>query len=616
MSWHNRYLEIDLTKGVIETKPLNQQWAKDFVGGRGLAAKYLYEMIDPKVDPLAPENVLIFATGPLTGTNASTSGRYVVATKGALTHSIGCSNSGGKFGAELKFAGYDMVIFKGKSPKPVYLLIEDENVSLQAADHLWGKTVWDVEPWLKDNHQSPQMKVASIGPAGEQGVKYACVVNDLHRAAGRCGVGAVMGSKHLKAIAVRGTRGVMLEQAGALNQVNRKWNGSLKVSQTRRGLSRYGTIAMLGTLQTFGGLPTRNFQDITFEGANKVGVEAMQAKTKDGHRNLIRNKACFGCTIGCGRICSINPDHFSMKKYPQYLHASGGLEYETAYAFGPVVGVDDFDACTFAGYIMNEYGLDPISFGVTLAAAMELYEMGVITQEETGGIPLHFGNAEALVEMSLLTGKGEGFGKILGLGSKLLCEKYGHPELFMGVKGQEFAGYDSRSMQGMGLGYATSPRGACHLKHDVFPQDMSDPSANGKAKPCKQSQDLIALADSLGLCIFTMGHFSDETFAEMLTADTGEVWDVKRVYLTGERIFNLEKLFNYEAGLGRADDSLPPRMLQEPLKEGFAKGNVCELDKLLDEYYELRGWDNQGRPRQATLQRLQLENPRGGLSVA
>ena len=606
MSWQKQILRVNLTHSTVAIEPLNMEWAEDYIGERGLASKYLLEGMDPKADAMSPENMLIFATGPLTGTMASTSGRFAVVTKGPLTNAIACSNSGGKFGASLKFAGYDMLIVEGRATSPVYLHIVDNMVELLPADDLWGTTVWHTEETLQQRHQNPQLKVASIGVAGEQGVRYACVVNDLHRAAGRSGVGAVMGSKNLKAVAVHGTIGVGVnDMPRFMNIVKSKWQ-KLVESDGRKELTELGTNAMIDSMQAFGGLPTRNFKEVQFEGTDKINPEAMVTPNENGHVNLISNKACFGCTIACGRVAHIDQNHFTIVNRKEYWHASGGLEYETAYAFGPVCGVDDIDALTFAGYLMNEHGMDPISFGVTLAAAMELFEMGVITTADTDGIPLNFGNAEALTIMAEKTGKQEGFGKLLGLGSKRLCEKYGHPELSMSVKGQEFAGYDSRALPGMGLGYATSNRGACHLKHDVFSEDMADQSAKGKAAPCKTSQDAIATIDSTGLCLFTSGSWDMADYAEQIDAACEGDWTVERLEKTGERIWNIERQFNLTAGLSRADDNLPPRLLNDPAPSGTAKGRVCELNTMLNEYYELRGWDNEGKPTVETLARLNL----------
>lgn len=605
MTWQNKVLRINLQSGEISHEPLNMQWANEYIGERGLATKYLYESMDPTTDPFAPENPLIFATGPLTGTMASTSGRFAVVTKGPLTNAIACSNSGGKFGAELKYAGYDLLILEGAASSPVYLTIFDDEVKLESAEALWGQTVWKTEEWLK-RHLDPQLKVASIGIAGEKGVHYACIVNDLHRAAGRSGVGAVMGSKNLKAIAVRGTKGVQVDNPKAFMQVVKQTNKMLAESTGRQSLTEEGTNSMIDSMESFGGLPTYNFQAVQFQGTDKLNPEAMITPKENGHVNLITNKACFGCTIACGRISHIDKEHFSIVNRKEYWHASGGLEYETAYAFGPVVGVDDIDALTFAGYLMNEHGMDPITFGATLSAAMELFEMGVITTDDTDGIELKFGNAEALTIMAEKTGKYEGFGQVLALGSKRLCEKYGHPELSMSVKGQEFAGYDSRALQGMGLGFATSNRGACHLKHDSFSEDMSDQSGDGKAKPIKDSQDKIAVIDSTGLCLFTTAAWDTGEYLKLLNAATGNNWSEEQVLTMGERIWNLERLFNLKAGFTKADDTLPPRMLKDPAPSGVAVGRVAELDKMLPEYYALRGWTEEGVPSAETLNKLSL----------
>ncbi len=606
MSWQEKILRVNLTKGEASIEPLNMEWARDYLGERGLASKYLAQSMDPKTDAMSPENVLIFATGPLTGTMASTSGRYAVVTKGPLTDAIACSNSGGKFGAELKFAGYDLLIVEGRAAEPVYLHIVNDDVEILPADELWGSSVWQTEEWIKARHQNPLLKIASIGVAGERGVRYACVINDLHRAAGRSGVGAVMGSKNLKAVAVHGSVGVRVKDPKRFMQVVAETKDQLENNRGRKGLTKYGTNAMIDTMQEFGGLPTRNFHAVQFEGVEKINARAMMKPKSNGHVNLLANKACFGCTIACGRIAHIDETHFTIVNRKEYWHASGGLEYETAFAFGPLCGIDDIDALTFAGFLMNEHGMDPISFGGTLAAAMELYEMGVISDKDTDGIALKFGNAEALTVMAEKTGKYEGFGQILGLGSRRMCEKYGHPELAMAVKGQEFAGYDSRALQGMGLGFATSNRGACHLKHDVFAEDMEDQSGKGKAVPTKESQDRIAMIDSTGLCLFTTAAWGVEEFRKQIDAACEGEWSEERLLACGERIWNLERQFNLAAGLTAADDTLPKRLLEVPAPSGTAKDKVCELDIMLPEYYQARGWTKDGVPTKETLKRLGL----------
>jgi len=613
MAWQNNVLRIDLTTRAVTTEALNMDWAHDYVGERGLATKYLMEGMDPKADALGPDNMLIFATGPLTGTMASTSGRYAVVTKGPLTGAIACSNSGGKFGAELKFAGYDLLILTGKSETPVYLLIEDDNVQILDAEPIWGTTVWHTEEWIKSHHQNPQIKVASIGVAGENHVRYACVVNDLHRAAGRSGVGAVMGSKNLKAVAVRGTKGVSVNDPAGFMQAVKASHERMAGHKGRMAFTKYGTHPMLDMMNEFGGLPTRNFDDTRFDGVKNINAKAARTPNEHGHTNLIANKACFGCTIACGRISHIDKEHFTIVNRKEYMHASGGLEYETAYAFGPLCGVDDIDALTFAGFMMNEHGMDPISFGGTLAAAMELFEAGVITTEDTDGVELNFGNPEALTIMAEKTGKYEGFGKILGLGSRLMCEKYGHPEVAMHVKGQEFAGYDGRALQGMGLGYATSNRGACHLRHDTFGPDMNDQTGKDKAKPCKDSQDYIAFLDSTGLCLFTSSAgMKKPMYMDLLNTACDHTWSDDEIDQAGERIWTLERMFNLAAGLTMADDNLPERLLKTPAPSGTAKGHVAELDIMLPEYYAYRGWAPDGVPTTQTLQRLGLDDSAKG----
>ncbi len=607
MSWQGKILRVDLTSGKITVEDLNMDWARQYVGERGLASKYLLEEMDPKADPLGADNVLIFATGPLTGTMASTSGRYCVVTKGPLTGAIACSNSGGKFGADLKYAGYDMVIITGKSDRPVYLLIEDDEVALMPADDLWGSTVWETESWLKQRHNNQMLKVASIGLAGENLVRYACIVNDLHRAAGRSGVGAVMGSKNLKAIAAFGSKGVKVSDPARFMRVVSDSHETMQGHRSRKQFTKLGTHPMLDMMNNFGGLPTRNFDDTRFDGVDKINAKASHTENANGHTNFITNKACFGCTIACGRIAHIDEKHFSIINRKEYWHASGGLEYETAYAFGPLCGIDDIDALTFAGFLMNEHGMDPISFGGTLAAAMELFEKGIIGSDDTDGVELKFGNSEALTIMAEKTGKHEGFGKVLGLGSRAMCEKYGHGEIAMQVKGQEFAGYDSRALQGMGLGYATSNRGACHLKHDTFGPDMEDQTGSGKADPCRVSQDFTAMLDSTGLCLFTASAgLKEPVFRELLNAACGHEWSEEELRICGERIWTIERMFNLKAGFTAKDDTLPERLKTVPAPSGTAKGKVSALDEMLPEYYQLRGWSSDGVPLAGTLERLGL----------
>jgi aldehyde:ferredoxin oxidoreductase len=613
MAWTKKILRVNLTKGTCKTEPLNMNWAMKYLGQRGLATKYFVEEVDPKVDPLSPENKLIMTTGPLTGTCASTAGRYSVVTKGALTGAIACSNSGGFFGNEMKNAGYDMIIFEGKAKKPVYLFLQNEKAEILDASEFWGKTVWDTEDGIKKKHQDPLIRVASIGVSGEKGVKFACVINDMHRAAGRSGVGAVMGSKNLKAVAIRGTLGVRVKDPKRFLEATQKGKKVLADNAvTGQGLPKYGTQVLMNVINEVGALPTRNHRDSQFEGANKISAEAMAEKRpSDGKSNLITNAACFACTIACGRVSAIERSHYTVVERPKYQVASGGLEYEAAWALGAATGVSDLDALTFANFICNEQGMDPISFGATVGAAMELYETGVIDKKTTGGIELTFGSAKALTDVAELTGRGEGFGAIVGLGSKRLCEKYGRPELAMQVKGQEFPAYDSRGIQGMGLTYATSNRGACHLRSYTVASEIlgipekTDPlKTDGKAALVKAFQDATAAVDSTGMCIFTTFAWTLEDIAPQVDAACEGKWTAEKLLEVGERIWNLERKFNLAAGFTGKDDKLPKRLLTEGAKTGPAKGLVNGLDKMLPEYYQVRGWSKDGAPTRETLQRL------------
>jgi len=603
MSWAGKILRVNLAAGTVKSEPLNMEWARAYLGSRGLATKYIVEEVDAKVDPLSPANKLIWATGPLTGTMASTGGRYTVVTKGPLTGAIACSNSGGYWGAELKMAGWDMVIFEGKSAKPVFLYIEDDVAELRDASHLWGKSVWETEETLKKQLQQPQARVSSIGLAGENQVLYAAVVNDLHRAAGRSGVGAVMGSKNLKAVVVRGTKGVgnVADPKEFMKVTFEKKKILAENGVTGQGLPAYGTQVLMNVINEIGALPTRNHKDVQFEGAKDISAEAMATPRKsDGKKHLVTNQACFGCTIACGRISKIDQTHFSVQNKPEYWGASGGLEYEAAWALGAANGVNDLEALQYANVLCNEQGMDPISFGATVAAVMELYELGVLTKEQVG-IEAPFGSAKALCELAEMTAKGIGFGKEIGQGSKRLCTKYGKPELSMSVKGQEFPAYDGRGIQGMGLTYATSNRGACHLRSYTVASEVmgipvkTDPLvADGKPELVMAFQDATATFDSAGVCVFTTFAWSLPDLQPQVAAACGEEFTLENLALIGERVWNMERDFNNRAGFTAADDTLPKRLLEEPAKTGPAKGLVSKLPEMLPKYYAARGWNPDG----------------------
>ncbi len=614
MAWQNRVLRVDLGSGTCTQEPLRADWAQAYLGQRGLGSKYFAEEVDPRVDPLSPDNKLIIATGPLTGTSASTGGRSSAITKGALTGAIAASNTGGLFGAELKLAGYDLLILEGRASSPLYLWIRDDVVELRPADHWWGHSVWETEPGLRAELGEPQAKIASIGRAGEVGVKFACIVNDMDRAFGRSGVGAVMGSKNLKAIAVRGSRGVEVENPPAFRQAVSETLAVLQPNPVRQRFTSRGTHNMMDVTNRFGSLPTRNCRDVQFEGVESINADATRVRRQsDGKPSLQGNKACFACTIACGRVATLDPaSAYANGSDPQggdrarYKLPSGGLEYENAYAFGPMCGIDDLDTLNYANFLCNEHGMDPISMGVSVAAAMDLFEEGAIGLEQTGGLDLRFGNAEALARAVELTAFGEGFGVDIGLGATRLCAKYGRPELAMAVKGQEFPGYDPRAMKGMALAYATSNRGGCHMRARPVVSDLGGVTTEGKVELVKTTQDFVAAFDSAGLCIFSSGMFPPEHFAAMIDAACAGDWTLERLYETGERIWNLERQFNNAAGFTRVDDCLPERVVNEPARGGAGTGEVADIDAMLVEYYELRGWDAQGVPRSETLQRLGL----------
>jgi len=606
--WMGKVLRVDLTRGEIKEEALDASVARDFIGGRGLGVYYLLKELNPDCEPLSPENVFIMATAPLTGTGAPTGARYMIITKSPLTGAITCSNSGGFFPTSLKRAGYDALLFSGRSPEPVYLWIHDGRVELRSAAHLWGKTSQETETMLKaETHE--RARINSIGPAGERGVLFASVMNDLHRTAGRSGVGAVMGSKNLKAVAVRSSGKVPIHDPGAFKKVCGELDATFKdaYKDAPPPLRTYGTAITVIATNHFGALPTRNFQAGTFEGADKINGEAL---TRDF---LVQPKACFSCPIACGRATKVEE--------PGYEGSGEGPEYETIYAFGSNCGIDDLAAITKANYVCNELGLDTITMGATIACAMELAERGWLPESDIGR-PLRFGDANAIIELTRMAGYREGFGDILAQGSLRMAERYGHPELAMVSKGQEFAGYDPRAEQGMGLAYATSPIGASHMRGDPAYIELLgvpfliDPlTFEDKPPIIKDWQDSFCVIDSAGLCVFysvrnlmtATRDIKPQGIMKLLNAATGAGYTLEELITCGERVFNAERVFLNRCGLTRAQDSLPPRITSEPLPDGPGKGMYCHLEEMLERYYRIRGWDEQGIPTRAKLADLGLE---------
>jgi len=602
-----KLLRVDLTSGRIAVEVIRPDWLRDYVGGRGLAARYLYEELDPRVDPLAPANKLIFATGPLTGTPVPCGARYMVVTKGALTDAITTSNSGGHWGPELRFAGYDMVIVEGRAPKPVYLFIHDDQVELRDAAPYWSRRVGETEDGLRNELCIPGLRIACIGPGGERLVRFACIMNDRHRAAGRSGVGAVMGSKNLKAIAVRGTGGVAVANPAGFMKAVWAMRDAMQNNADRIALTDLGTAATIDLTQSFGGLPTHNFREGQFEHFENMNGNAIK------ETRMVANKACFACTIACGRVTRLgeHADKYLVNTHPRNWKTAGeGPEYENAWAFGPDVGVADLDAIVKANWLCNDLGLDPISMGASLAAAMELYERGVIG-DDVVEMPLRFGSAEALVRMVEATAYREGFGNEIAEGSRRMGEKFAHPEVFMGVKGQEFPAYDPRGFQGMGIAYATCNRGACHLRAWTpgfeSAEDADPHTTAGKSEWVVKAQNRTTAHDNTGTCLFIGGSGAPlESLVPCTAAARGISYSADDFLKIGERTWNLERLFNMKAGLTKADDTLPQRLLKEAHKSGPSAGVVVNLDAMLPVYYRERGWSEEGVPTGEKLAELGL----------
>ena len=593
-----RILRIDLSEGRVSNEELPEDIARKFIGGRGLASYYLSQEVDPAVDGLSEENKMIFASGPLTGSAAPAASRYMAVTKSPLTGTIASSNSGGFWGPELKFAGWDMVIVEGKAENPCYISIRDDEVEIHDAGHLWGKLVGETTDELIEEFGDERAHVLTIGPAGERCSRLASIMNDKYRAAGRSGVGAVMGSKNLKAIVVRGSGEVsMAEAEGAKAMISDLRERIRNNDITGEGLPTYGTAVLVNIINESGVYPTENFRKAQFEEAEQVSGEALAEKYLTGR------DVCYRCPIACGRHCRVGDEE------------GGGPEYETLWAFSADCGVSDLGAVIRANNLCNEYGLDTISAGATIACAMELWDRGLLEDEELGGPPLEFGSAEAIVEWTRRMGAGEGFGAKLDQGSYRLAESYDVPEVSMSVKKQELPAYDPRGIQGHGLQYATSNRGGCHVRGYLIspeilgvPEKLDPLSLEGKATWAKLFQDLTGVIDSLGMCLFTSFELGADDYRDLYNAITGASMSSDDLLRAGERIWNLERVFNLDAGIEPEEDTLPRRLLKEPIPAGPKEGNVHRLEELLPQYYAERGWGDDGRPTEEKLQELGLSS--------
>jgi aldehyde:ferredoxin oxidoreductase len=593
-----KLLRIDLTTQSVSEEKIDAEMVKLLLGGRGVAAKYYYDEIGADVSPFSEANKLIFMTGPLTGAPVYSSTKFQLATKSPLTNMYLCSNSSGNFGPNLKFCGYDGIIIEGKAKKPVYIIIRDNDVEFVDAADIWGLKTNEVDTALKQKYNEPKLSVMSIGPSGEKLVKYACIQVD-GRSFGRGGPGAVMGCKNLKAIAAKGTQPLKLADAESLKKyINENMK---RVRESKAGHTQFGTAQYTEVLNNFGAYPANNFQTAVFEGGEPTYASAMVENYK------IRNSACYRCPIACGQVCEVKEGPFS--------GAVSDPEFETIGAFGGQCGVKDFGAIIAANMICDEYGIDTMQTGTTIAFAMELFEKGLITTKETEGLELRFGNAEAMVEMVRRIALRQGFGDFLAQSFyDMAAQKPEFGYYMMQAKGMAYAAYEPRSFYGMGLAYGTSSRGACHnvggwtIRDELMSGKYDRFALVGKGKMVKDIQDTRAYIDSLGICTVIRSGlgFTDKPTGKILEWVTG-VDLTPDLMEIAERIYALERVILNREGIFRKDDYPAARTMTEKLPTGMAKGSVLTkemYDVMLDEYYRERGWDSNGVPTQARLDKL------------
>lgn len=597
-AYYEKIARINLTTGDISVEPLDMELAHKFIGGRGLGTKMLYDAGVAIVDPLSPENQLIYITGPMTGAAAPSTGRYMVVTKSPLTGMIACSNSGGIWGAKLKYAGWDAIIVEGEAPEWAYIVIDDDKIEIRDASDLVGMKSELIDDTLKERH-GQDFSVLNIGPAGEKKVLLAAIMNDKDRAAGRSGVGAVMGSKKLKAIVVRATRKNLdnIADIDALKEATKRAMEVIRENPvTGSGLRQLGTAVLVNIVNNIGAFPTNNWQGSYAEYGDDISGETL------ADTYLVKAGACYRCPIACARVIKVGDK------------VVGGPEYEPLWAYGGNCGNNDLNTIDICNMLCNEYGLDAISTPCTIAAAMELYQRGYITEEECDGYPLEWGNTESLIEWTKRMGDPESeLAWLMSSGSARLCEHYGHPEISMSVKKQEMPAYDARAIQGIGITYATSNRGGCHVRGYMIspevlglPEQLDRTVTTDKAAWAKTFQDLTAVIDSMGHCLFTSFAMGAPEYTDLLNAATGTTWTVEEVLNIGDRIYNIERMFNKAAGMKPEDDRLPKRLLEEPVSDGPSEGMVSQLPLTLPQYYEARGWVN-AFPTDETLKKLGLD---------
>ena len=607
-----KILRVNLKNNQISTENALENDLEKYIGGMGVATGIFIREVPAEIEPYDEKNLLIFSVGPFCGTSVPFCSRHFIMAKSPLTNILGESSSGGFWGTELKFAGFSHIIIEGKSKKPVFLWINDNTIELKDASDLWGKGVFETTELIK-KELGENYNVDCIGIAGENLVRYAGIMNDLHRAAGRCGGGAVMGSKKLKAIAVLGKKTVKIANPSAFAEVARKQFELLDQSMFKVTLETFGTNAVIDLVNVRGGFPTKNWQTCVFPQIEEINAQALSEKV------LSEPLGCFACPLKCGRRSEIRRGKYEGDK-------GEGPEYETVGTLGGQCQVTDMEAITKGHYLCNDYGLDTISTGATIAFAMECYEKGILTKSDTGGLELEFSNADVVIELIHKIAKREGFGDLLAEGTRRMAQKLdkGCERFAIQVKGLELPAYDSRAVQITGLAYAVANRGGDHITayiqgpafldipflvipdsriNDVL---VADPE---EVHVLVELENVMAALDTLGACKFMGFCVSSEEWVKLVEHCLGKEFNYDNLVKIGERAYNLARIFNVREGLTRADDTLPPRLLEEPLPEGPAAGKVNEnLPAMLDKYYELRGWDKAtGKPTPEKLKELGLE---------
>ncbi|MBW1649590.1 MAG: aldehyde ferredoxin oxidoreductase family protein [Deltaproteobacteria bacterium] len=608
-----KILIVDLNTKQTEIQKLPEEWKRDFIGGEGIGVRLFYDYINPLLDPLDAESPIIFATGPLNGTKAPMGGRLSVIFRSPATGGIGLTNVGGHFAPALKKAGYDLLLIKGKADKKVWLKITDKKITIEDASNIWGEKIDFTENYIKERMKDKNAEILSIGPAGENLILFSSIMTDSHRAAGRGGGGAVIGSKNLKAIAAAGSISISVADPNKLKETSKKVIKQLKAEPFTSGLlSPFGTPGFYTSISGTGTLPNKNWQRTTYPESHEVlGHEAY-------HNTLdVKPYACAQCAISCGRKTTIKSGHYAGE-------SGGGPEYETLGAFGSKCLINDLNTVAKAGYLCNELGLDTISAGQVIATAMEWYERGIIDDKKADGLKLEWGNANAVLKLIEKIAYRDGFGDLLAEGSKKAAEKLGGDAIDYAfqVKGLEMASCGVRASKGEAVAHAVSPRGADHLRPyasviDAFGYIEEELGINEKKNPVeddnkkwiKPLQELSMTTNIMGACLFASICLAVKpiTWSDMLNAVTGEKRTVKDLLKAGERVINLERIINKKFGFDRKDDKLPKRLLTEPAPDGVGKGEVVNLEVALDSYYEAMGWNKtDGIPTLKKLEELNL----------